>query len=342
MKAIIGVAAFGALAHGTASAQPLQDIQCETPPVAFCSDECSPEDFAIPGNFVEPISGREFFLDYPCDLRTDEDVIVILNLHGAGSTGNRQRHYFPIVESTGQYRLVVATPTAGMESRIWSASQDDAFLEDLSDWIFARIGKENVQSFWLAGHSQGGITATRLVCSDYFGDKVDGLLSLSGGRIGRIEYAPNFFPANRRGREAPAATSRSTEVALDDEAAAFDCEFSYIYASGEHEIVALPDNSPLARKYGCRARVRDGDIVDDAPGYVSGGNRDGVPNPAYGIEARPGTARVFVYPGCADGRLVADVWRLDKGHTEGLEPRVTQSIAAMIAAAPGGKLRGSP
>lgn len=28
---------------------------------------------------------------------------------------------------------------------------------------------------------------------------------------------------------------------------------------------------------------------------------------------------VMVYDGCKDGRVVADVVRLDKGHTEGLE-----------------------
>jgi hypothetical protein len=36
---------------------------------------------------------------------------------------------------------------------------------------------------------------------------------------------------------------------------------------------------------------------------------------------------------------VADVLRLDKGHTEGLEPRVTESLVRMIVGAPGGKLQ---
>jgi hypothetical protein len=45
-----------------------------------------------------------------------------------------------------------------------------------------------------------------------------------------------------------------------------------------------------------------------------------------------------VYPGCAGGRLVADVLRLDKGHTEGLEPRVTDALLALMAGAPGGKI----
>jgi hypothetical protein len=57
------------------------------------------------------------------------------------------------------------------------------------------------------------------------------------------------------------------------------------------------------------------------------------------MKARPGTAQVYVYPDCDDGRVVADVVRLDKGHTEGLEPRVTERIIQLMASAPGGKLR---
>ena len=39
------------------------------------------------------------------------------------------------------------------------------------------------------------------------------------------------------------------------------------------------------------------------------------------MKARPGVAEEYLYPGCRDGRVVADFVRLDKGHTEGLEPR---------------------
>jgi len=48
---------------------------------------------------------------------------------------------------------------------------------------------------------------------------------------------------------------------------------------------------------------------------------------------------VFVFPSCRGGRLVADVLRLDKGHTEGMEPKVTQKLIEMMIAAPGGKAR---
>ncbi len=48
---------------------------------------------------------------------------------------------------------------------------------------------------------------------------------------------------------------------------------------------------------------------------------------------RPGTAEVFEYPHCKDGRVVADVVRMGKGHTEGLEPRVTEQLVKMMLAA---------
>jgi hypothetical protein len=38
--------------------------------------------------------------------------------------------------------------------------------------------------------------------------------------------------------------------------------------------------------------------------------------------------------------VVADVIRLNKGHTEGLEPRVTEELVRLMVSAPGGKARG--
>lgn len=47
---------------------------------------------------------------------------------------------------------------------------------------------------------------------------------------------------------------------------------------------------------------------------------------------------VYVYPDCEGGHLVVDVLRLDKGHAEGLEPRVTETLVLMMTSTPGGKL----
>jgi len=44
----------------------------------------------------------------------------------------------------------------------------------------------------------------------------------------------------------------------------------------------------------------------------------------------PGNAQVFVYPNCTGGRVVADVVRLEKGHTE--------ALVKLMVSAPGGKI----
>jgi hypothetical protein len=110
---------------------------------------------------------------------------------------------------------------------------------------------------------------------------------------------------------------------------------SFIYATGEHEIASLPETSPWAEKYAASPRVRLPDVVDDEPGriYDTRGNS----SPAWGLLPRPGTAQVYVYPNARDARVIVDVVRLDKGHTEGLEPNITEELIKMIVAAPGGK-----
>jgi hypothetical protein len=83
--------------------------------------------------------------------------------------------------------------------------------------------------------------------------------------------------------------------------------------------------------------VRLPDVVDDQPGLIYDRSREGNSTPAWGLLPRPGTAQVYVYPNTRDGRLIADVVRLDKGHTEGLEPNITEALIKMIVDAPGGK-----
>ncbi len=326
-----------------AQAQALADVQCTTIPPQHCAETCAREMFVSRGNAVERETGPAFFLDYPCDLGADEKVLFILSIHGAGSIGNWQRHYFPALDFVDEYRLVVATPTAeGSGSitsdnlvRMWTPDSDDAYLHNVVNLVIDRFGSENIGAFWLVGHSQGGMTSNRLVCTDFYRDKVDGWLSLSGGRIGRAEIAPDFF-----GPDGPPASLSSGDADAPQPGFAVmpDCEISYIFSSGEHEIVELPQSSPLAEAYGCGVPRREADIVDTTKGYVSASTPGR--GASWGREARPGTAEVVIYPGCEGGRLVADVLRLDKGHTEGLEPRVTEALIEMMANAPGGRIAG--
>jgi hypothetical protein len=287
---------------------------------------------------TEPRTGRTFLLDYPCDLAEGESLTFILNLHGGGSSGVWQRRYFPAYDQKEAQRVVVASPYS--PTRSWSAN-DDEYLQNVTTMVIDAIGGENVRSFWLAGHSQGGATSRRVVCTPFFESRVDGFLSLSGGRLGG--GAPRAANAGRPRQvdeppPEPAAAAPAAPAAAPP--ANLDCDFSHIYAIGEHEIGPLPTSSTLAERHGCSARVRLDDVVDTEPGYVHDGGRQNPGSREWGLLPRPGRAEVFDYAGCAGGRVVADVVRIDKGHTEGLEPRITETLVRMMVSARGGKVRG--
>jgi len=74
-------------------------------------------------------------------------------------------------------------------------------------------------------------------------------------------------------------------------------------------------------------------VIDVKPGYVYDGSRQNPGSDGWGHLPRPGAAEVFAYSGCKDGRLVVDVVRLGKGHTEGLEPHVTEELVKLMLSA---------
>jgi len=319
---------------------------CARPPVLHCPDkDCVGDRVMNPGQVVEMKSRRTYFLDYPCDLRPDEKVTIVLSLHGAGSWGNWQRHYFPIFDFVDKYRLVVATPNS--PTRTWSDA-DDEYLQNIVSSIVEKVGASNVKALWLVGHSQGGLTSNRIVRTDFFKSRVDGWLSLSGGRLGGNPGRANFGaigapPAPAGGRGA-APAGRGVAAGLTASAAALRelpaGDFSFIFETGEREMddKGLPAASEWASKYGCGPRRKAEDVVDAKAGYVYDSTRQNPPNPPWGLLARPGTAQIYLYPNCTGGRVVADVVRLEKGHTEGLEPNVTESLVKLMVSAPGGKI----
>ncbi|MDH3205533.1 MAG: hypothetical protein OEO79_02930 [Gemmatimonadota bacterium] len=286
---------------------------------------------------TEPGTDRTYILDYPCDLRAGEDVTFVLNLHGGGSSGRWQREYFPAYDQKEAYRLVIATPFS--PTRVWS-EVDDSYLQNIVTEVVDEVGRDRVRAFWLAGHSQGGSTSRRLVCTDFFRTKVDGFLSLSGGRLGgSAPRAANAGRPRQEGDPAPApATARPTPA---PRAAPADpnCDFSHIFAIGEHEIASLPTISSRAQMYGCDARMESRTVMDTGGGYVHDGGHQNPATPSWGRLPMGGTAQVFVYPNCRDGRVVADVVRIDKGHTEGNEPEVTKELVRLMVSARGGKIR---
>ncbi len=344
MKLLIAVAAVALTAYAKKAPIELDGVACKTPPPQHCPDASCPGSLVIEsGTAVEPKTGRQFFLDYPCDLKKGEKVTFILLLHGFGSYGNWQRHYFPLMDYKEKYRLVIATPNAvAPPPKAW-APVDDEYLQNIVTLIYDQIGKENISQFWLVGHSQGGMTSNRLIRTDFFKQRVDGWLSLSGGRLGANPGRGNFGNLAARGPapaapKAPAAGRGNTPNPLAAATALRQVpenEFSFIYETGQNEMDSkgLPETSEWAQKLGCGARVHKPDVVDTKAGYVYDSTRQDPGSDGWGRLPRPGTAEVFEYPNCASGRIVADVVREGKGHTEGLEPKVTEQLIQLMLSA---------
>jgi hypothetical protein len=340
-----------AASAGTAIAQEqslrIPGATCSDAAYLHCPDRECPSAVVInQGNVVEMKTRRTYFLDYPCDLKKGEKVTFILSLHGGGSYGNWQRHYFPLLDYVNKYRLVVATPNS--PTRAWSTA-DDEYLQNIVNFVIEQIGRENIKAFWLAGHSQGGMTSNRLIRTDFFKDKVDGWLSLSGGRLGgNPGRSATFAPSGAPGAAptgAPASGASSGAPAANSPMAALreppSADFSFIYTTGQREVdeKGVPETSDWAKKYSCGPRRGPVEIVDTKAGYVYDSTRLNLLRPGWGLLPAPGKAHVFVYPDCKDGRVVADVVRLDKGHTEGLEPKVTEELIKLMLSAKGGKLQ---
>jgi hypothetical protein len=325
-----------------AVAQPLQiaGTTCARPPVLHCPDAgCAADVVTSGGPVAESKTGRTYFLDYPCDLKRGDKVTFILSLHGGGSYGNWQRHYFPILDYVDKHRLVVATPFS--PRRVWTP-EDDGYLQNIVTFVIDQLGKENIAAFWLVGHSQGGLTSTRLVCSEFFASKVDGFLSLSGGRVGgQAGRATGFaVPAPSTG---PGGPTTAAGAGLPPSALTIPppptCDFSHIFATGEHEIASLPKMSERAQKYGCSPEPRKRTVVDTKAGYVYDSTRQNPGSKAWGLLPRAGTTEITEFRNCRDKRVVADVVRVDKGHTEGLEPKIVEELVKMMRSARGGKIQ---
>jgi hypothetical protein len=121
-------------------------------------------------------------------------------------------------------------------------------------------------------------------------------------------------------------------------------DFSFIFETGQREMdeKGLPESSAWAAKYVCGRRQGPTRVVDAKAGYVYDRSRQDPPNPPWGLLPRPGTADIYTYSNCRDGRVVADVIRLEKGHTEGLEPNVTEQLVKLMVSAHGGKIQRTP
>lgn len=345
LAALAAASALFAAAQAPASAQAitLLGATCKSPPLLHCPDKDCPAAITnAPGNVMDRKTGRQYFLDYPCDLKPNEKVTFVLNLHGGGSIENWQRHYFPIVDYKDKYRLVIATPYG--PGGIWNAERDDQHLRNIVEAVEGAVGKDNIKAFWLAGHSFGGQTSNRLIMTDkFFSDRLTGWVSLSGGRLGsKREDVRAAIPRNSPAPPAAAPASPGATPAGPPGGLAADASvlpekpFSFIYEAGGDEWTAtgVPKESKWAQKLGCGPQSAPREVVDTKPGYVFDSRvKDADRNPVWGGKPAGGTAKIWDYPGCKDGRIVADISRLGKGHTPGLEPKITEEIVKMMVAA---------
>jgi pimeloyl-ACP methyl ester carboxylesterase len=348
MKRLRRSVAMTLLIAGFASTVTAQEVlqlgsgSCPTTSILHCPDDACPSPVVInQGTEVEMKTRRTYFLDYPCDLKKGEPITLILSLHGGGSYGNWQRHYFPLMDYRDRYRLVIATPNSPI--RVWTEA-DDEYLRNIVDSLIEQLGRPNIKAFWLVGHSQGGMTSNRLVRTEYFSRKVDGWLSLSGGRLGGNPDRSAGFNAVRISsptRATPGLTAGSLAAAAAALASLPSSDFSHIYATGQREIVdsGVPEVSDWAKKFGCGPRGKPQDVTDVKSGYVFDSTRLNQLNGAWGLLPAAGKSQISIYPGCREGRVVADVVRLDKGHTEGLEPKITEELIKLMLSAPGGKIQ---
>lgn len=338
--AAIGASAFAQ--QPAANPNTLLGTNCNAPPIYHCPDTaCESPVVTQPGNTVEMKTRRTYFLDCPAGYKPGDKVNVVLSLHGGGSYANWQRNYAPFMDVKDKYKLVIITP--GSPTRTWSAA-DDEYLHNMVDSVVGAVGKANVDRFILAGHSQGGMTSNRIICTDYFKDKVDVRISLSGGRIGPTTSAGRGFgggglPVYQQvpGQAAPVTPARPAPAATTGPAGGA-CDYSFVFTNGEYETIP-GETSPLAEKFGCGPRRKEDDVVDPKAGYVWDATRQDPGTDGWGHYPRSGRAAVYTYPNCKDGRVVADVVRLQKGHTEGLEPNVTDKLIALAVSAKGGKIK---
>ncbi len=277
-----------------------------TPPPRHCADACTPELLADRGNAMEPETGREFFLDFPCDLAPDEKVVFILSIHGAGSIGNWQRHYFPALDYVHKYRLVIATPTAagsgaigaGAPVRMWTSETDDAYLQNIVKLVVERFGRDKIRSFWLAGHSQGGMTSNRIVCTDFFKSKVD------VGSVCREDAsdAPRWLPISSARTDPPRRSRRAVRIRRGP--ASPSCRTAISHTSSPRASTRS-SRCLKARRFADKYRVRPQGAARRRRGHDEGlrVRVDAGPRRELGREARPGIAEVFVYPRCSGGKV---------------------------------------
>src|SRR5438270_12309645 len=101
-------------------------------------------------SLIDPDTGREFRLHMPDRSANQDDLVLILNLHGGRSFGRWQDGYFPAYRLANRFGLVVATPTLSKAQLTTGPvpESEDRHLHNIVDMAVNRFGRERLRSFW--------------------------------------------------------------------------------------------------------------------------------------------------------------------------------------------------
>ena len=250
------------------------------------------------GPVVEMKTRRTYFLDYPCDLKQGEKVTFILSLHGGGSYGNWQRHYFPLLDYKDKYRLVIATPNSPTRVVV---GRRRSYLQNIVTFVVEQIGKEQHQGV-LAGRPLAG-------WNDVEPDRAHRLLQDTRRRLAepvrrstRRQSRPRRTlaivgasaargrPRRRRSgaRARPAPHGRAAARAADERLLAHLSR----QASARSTTRASPTSSTGRRSTAAASRGAAQDIVDTPAGYVYDCEPPESDAPGWGLLPAPGKAQV--------------------------------------------------
>ncbi len=217
----------------------LLGVNCAAPPAYHCPDtDCPGTMVTQPGDTVELKSRRTFFPGLSGRLQAGRQGQHLLSLHGYGSYANWQRNYFPAMDVKDKYKLVVITP--GSPVRYWSDA-DDEYLHNIVDLVVSpRSARKTCSTSSWPDTVKAAFTSSRLVCTDYFKDKVDVRISLSGGRVGPVTYANRGFfggtPVYKSGGNPPPPPPlRLPPTPAGPPGGA--CDYSFIFSNGEYESI---------------------------------------------------------------------------------------------------------
>ena len=179
--AVIGLSSIGAGQALAQSQHTLLGVDCAAPPLWHCPDsDCPSSVVTQAGATVEMKTRRPFFLDCPSDYKPGDKVNILLSLHGAGSFANWQRNYFPAMDVKDKYKLVIITPEFA-HSRLERGRRRVPAQHRRSGGGNGRQGQCRPLHPGRP-NSRGARATNRIICTDYFKDKVDVRISLSGGR----------------------------------------------------------------------------------------------------------------------------------------------------------------